>query len=131
VDHESILRLPDVVGIRDNVYWLDHDNFEEIRRTDLEQKSPSNLWEVDMVCALLRHIVRQGVYTSRDIAVITPYTGQLQAFRSALRSQFEVVLSDRDEEQLEKEGFNDAVGEDEADPERRALEKKSLTQLLR
>ena len=77
LDHSSREKLPDVVGMRENVFWLDHDNFEEGAQANRQQHSHSNIWEVDMVHALVRHIVRQGEYKSTDIAVLTPYTGQL------------------------------------------------------
>jgi phage-related protein len=84
VDHEMTKGLPDVVGMRRNVFWLDHRNVEEGAVQDTHQKSHSNLWEVEFTYALVRHIVRQGVYTSSDIAVLTPYTGQLPRPRRAL-----------------------------------------------
>lgn len=44
----------DVVGLRENVFWLTHDNLEEGGQTDMHQRSHSNLWEVDIIHALLR-----------------------------------------------------------------------------
>lgn len=58
-----------------------------------------------MTAALVRHIVRQGAYSSSDIAVLTPYSGQLQKLRLHMRKEFEISLSDRDEEVLAKDGF--------------------------
>lgn len=55
----------------------------------------------------VRHIVRQGIYSSSDIVVLTPSTGQLQKLRAEMRSDFETVLSDRDQDVLGKDGFND------------------------
>ena len=78
IDYGTIKNLPDVVGMRKNVFWLDYKNMEEGPDADLHQKSRSNDWEVDMTHALVRHMVRQGVYSSSDIAVLIPYTGQLQ-----------------------------------------------------
>ena len=137
-DHESTKILPDVVGMRKNVFWLDHDNAEEGAREDIHQKSHSNVWEVEMTQALVRHVVRQGVYSSSDIAVLTPYTGQLQKLRTAMRNDFEIVLSERDEETLEKEGFNaeDSGSEGEqmsgqVSSRNKPLEKKKLSELLR
>ncbi|EXJ78661.1 hypothetical protein A1O1_09062 [Capronia coronata CBS 617.96] len=138
VDHASIIDLPDVVGMRKNLFWLDHDNLETGQHSEMHHKSHSNVWEGDMVHALVRHIVRQGEYSSTDITVLTPYTGQLQALRSALRADFEIVLSDRDQDVLEKDGFNIAAAstgsEGHVDPsgQRKAtLEKKTLSDLLR
>jgi AAA domain-containing protein len=138
VDHPSTERLPDVVGMRKNVFWLDHNHFEEGQHSDMHQKSHSNIWEVQMVHALVRHVVRQGEYRSSDVAVLTPYTGQLQKLRSAMRNDFEIVLSDRDQDALEKDGFSD-IGTTSSDDEpdiqshhRKApLEKKKLSELLR
>lgn len=107
-DHPSIRCLPDVVGMRKNLFWLDHDHPEDGQCSELHHKSHSNAWEAEMIHALVRHIVRQGVYSSGDIAVLTPYTGQLQKLRAAMSSDFEIVLSDRDQDALDKDGFNDA-----------------------
>ena len=138
VDHDSTQNLPDVLGMRKNVFWLDHDNLEEGTRVDLQQKSHSNLWEVDMTHALVRHIVRQGIYSSTDIAVLTPYTGQLQKLRAKMRNDFEIVLSERDQETLMKEGFHSEEVTPETDQTigqlnvgMRPLEKKKMSELLR
>lgn len=136
IDHETTKKLPDVVGMRKNVFWLDHQNMEESPDADRHQKSRSNDWEVDMTHALVRHVVRQGVYNSSDIAVLTPYTGQLQKLRTKMRSDFEIVLSDRDEETLARDGFDeDTAATEEAQTNagnrRKPLEKKKLSDLLR
>lgn len=139
VDHQSTFDLPDVVGLRHNVFWLDHQNFENGKEMEIQHaKSKSNAWEVEMVHALVRHIVRQGVYGSEDIAVLTPYTGQLQQLRSTMRSSFEVVLSDRDQDALEKDGFVVGASTDASkktpasqDHRKRPLEKKNFCELLR
>ena len=138
VDHHSTKTLPDVVGMRKNIYWLDHHNMEEGSQGDIHQKSHSNLWEVDMVHALVRHVVRQGSYSSTDIAVLTPYTGQLQKLRTKMRNDFEIALSNRDQETLAKDGF-DALDEDpetnkqnsEVASGAKPLQKKQMSELLR
>lgn len=107
IDHPSTYAQPDVVGMRKNRFWIDHDNLEDNQRSDMHQKSHSNTWEVEMVHAMVRHIVRQGTYKSSEIAVLTPYTGQLQKLRAAMRNDFEIILSERDEEALEKDGLQD------------------------
>lgn len=136
VDHKVVRNLPDVVGLRDNVFWLDHENLEEEGQD--HQKSHSNLWAVGMTQALLRHIVRQGVYSSTDIAVLTPYTGQLQKLRGNFRNEYEIVLSDRDQKVLAKGsltmnelGTEDEQASEEARSGRKPLEKKNMSDLLR
>ncbi|KAM0712369.1 hypothetical protein Q7P37_011464 [Cladosporium fusiforme] len=136
-DHRSTLQLPDVVGLRNNVFWFDHQNLENANQAEVQhKKSHVNLWEVEMVHALVRHVVRQGVYSSRDIAVLTPYTGQLQRLRAAMRNDFEIVLSEKDREALAKDGFSAQDSSTDQPPaeqgnKRRPLEKKQLSDLLR
>lgn len=137
IDHPSTLQLPDIVGMRKNVFWLDHVSAENEAQPEVShQKSKSNDWEVEMVLALVRHVVRQGVYSSKDIAVLTPYTGQLQKLRRAMRNDFEIVLSDRDEDALARDGFDKQNGFDDDsqiknENRRRPLQKKQLSELLR
>jgi superfamily I DNA and/or RNA helicase len=107
IDHETTKNLPNVVGMRKNVFWLDHRFLEESPNIDRLQKSRSNDWEVSMTHALVCYVVRQGIYKSSDIAVLTPYTGQLQKLWSKMRNEFEIVLSDRDEEMLARGGFEE------------------------
>ncbi|TVY90442.1 NFX1-type zinc finger-containing protein [Lachnellula willkommii] len=133
IDHDSTKNLPPVVGLRGNVYWLDHENLEDEILDDSQVKSRSNEWEIDMTHALLRHIIRQGAYKSDDIAVLTPYTGQLQKLRSKFKREFEVVLSDLDEDSLEKDGLLDGELNEFSDlaNRKKPLEKKQMSQLLR
>lgn len=136
-DHPSTLQLPDVVGIRKNVFWLNHDYMEDEGQAEIHhKKSKSNDWEVEMVHALVRHVVRQGVYASSDIAVLTPYTGQLQKLRTAMRNDFEIVLSERDQDALLKDGFGAQDPSEDSvavvqENKRKPLEKKKLSDLLR
>lgn len=125
VDHEDTKNLPDVVGMKKNVFWFNHSNHEDNSHSEANQRSKSNAFEVEMTHALVRHIVRQGVYESKDIAVLTPYVGQLQKLRTAMRSDFEIILSERDEEKLIKDGF--------INPEASSiiLQKKPMSELLR
>jgi superfamily I DNA and/or RNA helicase len=60
---------------------------------------------VDMIAALVLHLVRQGTYRSEDIAVITPYLGQLQKIKKRLANSFKIVVGDRDQEELEAKGL--------------------------
>lgn len=139
-DHDSVKNLAKIVGLRKSVFWLDHENAEEDTSLDALQKSHTNLWEVDMVHAFIRHIVRQGVYKSSEIAVLTPYTGQLQRLRARLRDDFEIILNERDEELLESGLVDDPAASTEqegviAAPHTSSgsqiLEKKKLSELLR
>jgi hypothetical protein len=63
------------------------------------------------VFALVRHLVRQGVYKTCDIAVLTPYLGQLRKLRLSLSSFAEVMINDRDTDDLAL-NYDDSNDED-------------------
>lgn len=135
-DHGSVSNLPDVVGMRENIFWLNHDYVEDGMAEDGRVKSHSNEWEVSMTKALVRHLVRQGVYKASDISVLTPYSGQLHKLRASLSRDFEISLSGRDEDLLAADGFDlerlgsegdKTMGKDISG----ALQKKPLLESLR
>ncbi|KAF2793162.1 hypothetical protein K505DRAFT_350116 [Melanomma pulvis-pyrius CBS 109.77] len=106
-DHPSVLEYPEVDGMRDRLYWLDHQEKEDPRIAQAVSLSRTNTWEMEMVACLVSHLVKQGTYGSGDIAVITPYLGQLQKIKKRLANSFEIVVGDRDEENLEASGLQD------------------------
>ncbi|CAI7603373.1 unnamed protein product [Penicillium glandicola] len=130
-DHESVINLPNVFGMKENLFWLDHQRDEDTREDDTRVKSHSNQWEVDMATALVRHLVRQGEYRSEDIALLTPYTGQLRKLRASLSKDFEICLSERDLETLAAEGLGVDIDETPQAESPKLIEKKTLLQTLR
>ena len=111
-DHPSVTELPEVFGFRKRLFWLDHQEPEA--GTDPSQAtstSHSNDFEIEMTAALVSHLVRQGKYQSEDIAVLTPYFGQLQKMKKRMGKSHEVVISDRDAEDLAKEGLDADEGD--------------------
>lgn len=111
-DHTSVLNYPEVDGIRDRLFWLDHQEHEDSTTSSSAVSfSKTNSFEVELVAALVSHLIRQGTYGNGDIAVLTPYLGQLQKIKQRLRSSFEIVVNDRDQADLEVEGLEDDPAE--------------------
>lgn len=110
-DHASVTTYPEVDGMRSRLYWLDHQEIEDPRVDQMVSLSRTNKFEVEMVATLVSHLVRQGTYASGEIAVITPYLGQLQKIKKRLANTFEIVVGDRDQEELEAKGLEDSAGE--------------------
>lgn len=106
-DHPSVLEHLEVVGMRDRLYWLDHQVEEDERPAQAVSLSRTNTFEVEMVAALATHLVKQGSYRSEDIAIITPYLGQLQKIKKRLANSFEIVVGDRDLDEFEAKGLQD------------------------
>ncbi|KAI3322862.1 AAA domain-containing protein [Xylariaceae sp. AK1471] len=53
-----------------------------------------------MTVALVQHLVRQGIYALDDIAVITPYLGQLHQLRRAMQNLLQILFGEKDLEEL-------------------------------
>ena len=103
-DHQSVTLYPNVPGMAKRLFWFDHQKPEELHD---QTKSRANLFEVNMVAALVSHLVRQCQYGPEEIAVLTPYLGQLRKLRSKMSSMFEIMVDDRDEIQLRQAGLQD------------------------
>ncbi|KAL9106328.1 MAG: hypothetical protein Q9187_008575 [Circinaria calcarea] len=104
MDHEVVSNYPPVIGMRKRLFWLDHREPEGgVDQAQPFQTSHWNNWEIETVAAVVTHLVRQGVYKSEEIAVLTPYVRQLQKIKYLLGASFEIVVGDRDEEELEKQ----------------------------
>ncbi|KAJ5271485.1 hypothetical protein N7524_004754 [Penicillium chrysogenum] len=90
-DYKSVINVPNVIGMRENIFWLDHRRDKDTSEDNIRVKSYSNRWE--------------GEYSSNNITLLTPYTGQLQKLRASLSKDFEIYLSERDIETLAAEGL--------------------------
>jgi AAA domain len=106
-DSPTVFDYPEVDGMKHRLYWLNHEHLEAGANNQEHSTSHTNSFEVDMTVALVSHLVKQGNYrTGEQIAVLTPYLGQLQKLRAKLGSQFEIVVSDRDEDELVQQGLS-------------------------
>ncbi|PWW74664.1 hypothetical protein C7212DRAFT_358855 [Tuber magnatum] len=84
-DHSTTFKNPPVPGLAKRLFWMDHRHLEAgADKTELIQTSHANDFEVDMVVGLVRHLSRQGVYKSGDIAILTPYLRQMFNLRKKL-----------------------------------------------
>lgn len=84
--------------------------------------------------ALVKHLTQQGVYIPTDIAVLTPYLGQLRKLRKRLSGTLSVLLNDRDVDELAKDATgddDDSISHLETDPDRTTVIKGTLSQAIR
>lgn len=133
-DADRVSKYPEVMGMRKRLFWLQHEQPEAgVASSDPLSTSHSNEFEVEMTTALVSHLVRQGEYSKADIAVITPYLGQLQRLRRKMESMFEICLNERDQEDVEAlEAFGtDASANTPAAGPRANLGKKTLLKSIR
>ncbi len=100
-DAKSTRQHPKVAGMAERLFWLDHRHKEERPhpRSGLP-KSFMNTFEVDMIFGLVHYLVHTNEYNFGDIAVLTPYNGQLEALSQRLRGTCSIWLIDKDKEKL-------------------------------
>lgn len=121
-DHPMVQDYPHVGGMYHHLYWLDHSNHEAgSGEFDIKGTSHSNDYEVEMVKQLVSHLSKQGCYGDGELAVITPYVGQLRKLRNELRNMFSVQLSEKDQEEMNKIDELDVSGDSPPSVERKAL----------
>jgi hypothetical protein len=109
---------------------LDHKIKEEgTNESQPNSTSKSNVFELEMVAALVSHLVRQGTYKSQELAIITPYLMQLRKIRRRLSSAFEIVVGDGDLEEMEREGWDES--ETDSPPKTPVARKTTLLKALR
>ncbi|KAF4437818.1 Zinc finger, CCCH-type [Fusarium austroafricanum] len=128
-DAKVVEDYPQVVGMKRRLFWFHHDRPENaVENSSSLNTSRSNSFEVDMTAALVSHLSQQGTYRPGDIAVLTPYLGQLQLLRRRMESMFEIYVNDRDLEDLEAAQDEDSGANR---PQAVALSKTTLLKSVR
>ena len=84
-NHVSVTRYPDIPGMTENVFFLDHTEREKGDKSDQESRSHLNPYEAEMALALARHLLMQG-FNSGQITILTTYSGQLLHLRKLRRN---------------------------------------------
>ncbi|KAM0233116.1 hypothetical protein ACHAP5_010505 [Fusarium lateritium] len=120
-DHSLTMDHPDVAGMRHNLFWLDHDYPEDARSGGRHAMSHHNTWEIKMATALVSHLVRQGEYKAGDIALLTPYMGQLACLSAALSEEYGIFIDSKDKH--DEVSLN---GQNEGQMVKRLIKKKTL-----
>jgi hypothetical protein len=77
-------KYSEVSGMLRRLFWLDHRHAEDSGKDPSDSAFRTNNYEVETVSALVRHLLRQDVYRSCDIAILTLYHGQLRKLHRAL-----------------------------------------------
>ncbi|KAJ3578079.1 hypothetical protein NPX13_g2489 [Xylaria arbuscula] len=132
VDDRAVAEYPEVVGMKKRMFWLHHTIPEDrAQQQDPTSTSHTNSFEVDMTVALVQHLVRQGTYAPDDIAVITPYLGQLHRLRRALQSLFQISFGERDLEDLAALDASNVGESEEAGAALRTTTQTTLLQSVR
>lgn len=131
-DGGNVTTYPAVMGMRHRLFWMHHEKLEAgASAQEPNSTSRSNKFEIEMTAALVSHIVRQGLYSPEDIAVLTPYLGQLHKLRTrmAAESTFALAIGELDLEDLEE--LEEAESEKMSIPAKQSIAKTTLLRSVR
>lgn len=130
-DDPSVGLHPEIVGMRRRLFWIHHEKPEDSRNGQEWNSSRSNAYEVEMVACLVKHLASQGVYSPTDIAVITPYLGQLRCLRNKFAKSHTILLNERDVAELENDELQVDTNAGHANVPEPAHTKATLNQAIR
>ncbi|KAI9670299.1 MAG: hypothetical protein M1831_006513 [Alyxoria varia] len=105
-DHAVVKSYPEICGLTKRLFWFNHDAPEQQpSEGNMASTSHVNHFEVQMVEAVTSHLLKQGQYGPNEIAILTPYLGQLRALRDALGRSMTIQLEERDQAEMEAQGI--------------------------
>ncbi|CAG8485482.1 12101_t:CDS:10 [Funneliformis mosseae] len=128
IDAENTAKYPKVRGAQHNVYFINHDHPEVAPDGDFSAQSHVNIYEVKMVVQIVKYFIKNGYTKPDDIAVLTPYLGQMMRIKEALSELFVVVLDERDEQKLAEMEEQEVGNDDELNMADVTVSRKTLYQ---
>ncbi|KAF3913332.1 hypothetical protein ABW20_dc0103338 [Dactylellina cionopaga] len=102
---DSVEDYRSIPGMKKRLYWMDHRHLDSKGDAIRLTTSYENEFEQEMVIALVTHLLHQGVFKEKQIAVLTPYLGQMNRLRTILKNSFDIVIGSRDQEALDAEAL--------------------------
>ncbi|KAK0615484.1 NFX1-type zinc finger-containing protein 1 [Lasiodiplodia hormozganensis] len=87
-DAGAVHYLPAVASLSDRVFWLDH----QYPETKTEKLTKVNMFEVEMILGLTKHLMSQDGVWAGDILVLTPYAAQARALQERIQEHYPVQV---------------------------------------
>ncbi|XP_046560629.1 NFX1-type zinc finger-containing protein 1-like [Haliotis rubra] len=82
-DHESVFGYEDVLGVSENIYFINHSVQESENK---ELMSHLNDFEAQYISKLCQYLLKQG-YSHRQITVLSTYSAQVSHLRSMMKEE--------------------------------------------
>ncbi|KNG83707.1 hypothetical protein ANOM_007842 [Aspergillus nomiae NRRL 13137] len=133
-DHPKTSSYDEVAGLKRRLFWLDHRNIEDPDDPEDPMRSKTNTWEADVVIALVQHLCKQERYSPGEIAILTPYIGQLRLLRNRLEGIVDLIIAEQDLVDLDDDSEADMHTSDSTSltsHNRRTVEKARLSEQVR
>ncbi|KAL1622231.1 hypothetical protein SLS56_008850 [Neofusicoccum ribis] len=89
-DAAHVQLYPTVPGLRERIFWFDHEESEAIEEVAGSNKSNKNDFEAAMIIGLVKHLLAQDGIQPHEIAVISMYAAQSCLLQQMLQQLFPV-----------------------------------------
>ncbi|EGR30573.1 nfx1-type zinc finger protein, putative [Ichthyophthirius multifiliis] len=89
-DHQTIQVYPNVLGMPQNMIFINH---KELESCIQENKSKKNFYEANYAIELAKYIVLQGQFKPNQITILCFYLGQTQEIRKIVRKNHNKQLN--------------------------------------
>ena len=129
-DHSRTHTYDEIPGFKRRLFWLDHRIMEDPNDPEDPMRSKTNTGEAEMVVSVVKHLCKQEHYKPGQIAILTPYVGQLRLLRDQLEGIVDLLLTDQDLADIEEsEAEEDETSRNNLN--RRAVGKGKLSDQVR
>ncbi|KAF9309324.1 hypothetical protein BG003_009881, partial [Podila horticola] len=105
-DGDNVRHFPPICGMGESLFFMHHNHSEDAKDASGMQ-SYSSTFEVNMAKALVTYLIKNGYDQPGDIAIITPYLGQLSKLRDALKDGLMLVIDERDQDDLDQKDLEE------------------------
>ncbi|KAI9037333.1 uncharacterized protein KD926_000620 [Aspergillus affinis] len=122
-DHPDTHLYNEISGFKRGLFWLDHRNTEDPDDPEDPMQSKTNTWEVEMVVSVVKHLCKQEHYKPGEIAVLTPYIGQLRLLVAQMDGIIDLVIAEQDLVDINEPGAQEDANDSKHN--RRTVEKGS------
>ncbi|KAK6337594.1 hypothetical protein TWF730_002989 [Orbilia blumenaviensis] len=130
---DKVPDYPSIPGMKKRLFWMNHMHMDSKGDAVKATTSYTNDFEQEMVLSLVTHLLHQGVFKEKQIAVLTPYLGQMSKLRRILGNTLDIVVGSRDQQALDEaaEFLEEEEKQEEAPPPSDVVRKSSLAAAVR
>ncbi|XP_059152113.1 NFX1-type zinc finger-containing protein 1-like [Physella acuta] len=82
-DHDLVMRYPNIIKVKGDICFIQHSVSDE---QENDTKTFSNVFEAEFLIGLCEYLLQQG-YTSSQITILSPYSGQIHKIKSLIETK--------------------------------------------
>jgi superfamily I DNA and/or RNA helicase len=84
-DHESVIGRNDIVGLKNNIFFITHNILEERQNQDETSTTKINRHEAEFAVKLAEYLLKQRQFKPEQITILTMYLGQMSEIKKQMK----------------------------------------------